>query len=68
MLLEGGGEGRWQWTDPVQIDTPAGPLSLSRMKVSDDSTVILTEPRAVTAPDEAAFTDLIPRGARGEAE
>lgn len=66
--LEAGGEGRWQWADPVEIETPRGPLSLPTMKVKEDGTVILTEPRAVLVLDEAAFTDLAPRGARVEAD
>lgn len=62
-------ESRWSWTDPIQIDTPRGPLSLATVKVKEgEGAVILTEPRAVVAVDEAAFTDLAPRGSRVEAE
>ena len=60
--LEGGGEGRWEWTDPVELVTPRGPLMLSRVKVSDDGrTVILTDPVALDEIDESEFTDLAPR-------
>ena len=56
---------RWEWLQPVSVETPAGPLRLATMKVKDgDGAVILTEPRAVAALDETAFTDLRPRGAR----
>ena len=56
---------RWEWLDPTTVDTPAGPLHLATVKVKDgDGTVILTEPRAVAALDETAFTNLYPRGAQ----
>lgn len=59
---------RWEWVEPIEIETPRGPLSLATMKVKDDGSVILTEPRAVVAVDEAAFADLAPRGARVEVD
>ncbi len=59
--LESGNEGRFQWVEPVQVDTPAGPLMLTRAKVSDDGrSMILTEPTALVDIDEAEFTDLRP--------
>ena len=64
-VLEGDTSGvpqAWEWVQPTTVDTPAGPLTLARMKVSgDERTVILTEPRALAEIDEAEFTDLRPR-------
>lgn len=55
---------RWEWLQPVVVETPSGRLNLATMKVKDgDGTVILTEPQAVAVLDETAFTDLRPRGA-----
>ncbi len=60
--LESGNEGRFQWVDPVELDTPDGPLVLARTKVSNDGTsMILTEPTALLDIDETEFTDLAPR-------
>ncbi len=60
--LESGNEGRFQWVDPVELDTPDGPLFLARTKVSDDGqSLILTEPTALLEIDETEFTDLRPR-------
>ena len=60
--LESGNEGRWEWTDPVELVTPDGPLVLSRVKVSDDGrTVITTDPVALAEIDETEFTDMTPR-------
>lgn len=63
-VLEGSGEPetRWSWTEPIELTTGAGTITLARMKVSDDEqTVILTEPTALDEIDEAEFTDLTPR-------
>ena len=61
-LLESAGEGEWDWIDPVQLDTEAGPLFISQMKVNRaDSTAILTQPRVLEEIDETEFTDLTPR-------
>ena len=61
-VLESQGEGEWDWIDPTTMDTEAGPLSISRMKVNRaDSTAILTEPTVLETIDEAEFTDLTPR-------
>ncbi|PAP77045.1 hypothetical protein [Rubrivirga marina] len=61
FLLESGNEGRFQWVEPVTLDTPGGQITLSRMKVSDDGGVILTEPTPLLDIDETEFTDLTPR-------
>jgi hypothetical protein len=61
FLLESGNEGRFQWVEPVTLDTPEGTITLTRMKVSDDGGVILTEPTALSEIDETEFTDLTPR-------
>ena len=61
FVLESGNEGRFQWVEPVLLETPGGQLTLSRMKVADDGSVILTEPTALAEIDEAEFTDLSPR-------
>ena len=63
-VLEGSDEPekRWTWTEPTQLVTEAGTITLSRMKVADDEqTVILTEPTALEEIDETEFTDLTPR-------
>ena len=55
---------RWEWLQPATVEAPTGALRLATVKAKDDGTaVILTEPRAVAALDETAFTDLRPRGA-----
>ena len=55
---------RWEWLQPTTVAAPTGALRLATVKAKDDGgAVILTEPRAVGALDEAAFTDLRPRGA-----
>lgn len=59
--LESGNEGQFDWIEPVTLDTPDGPLTLSRMKVSPDGGVILTEPSPLFEIDETEFTDLTPR-------
>ena len=60
--LEGGNSGEWEWTDPILIQTPRGPVTLSRTKVSrDGQALILTEPTALTEVDDDVFTDLRPR-------
>lgn len=68
QLQDDSTQNHWDWIEPIEIETPHGPLTLPTMKVKDDGTVILTEPRAVVAVDEAAFADLAPRGARVEVD
>lgn len=61
-VLESSGEGEWDWIDPVQLDTEAGPLFVSQMKVNRaDSTAIFTSPTVLEEIDETEFTDLTPR-------
>ncbi len=63
-ILEGSDEPekRWTWTEPIQLTTDAGTMTLSRMKVAEDEqTIILTEPTALNEIDETEFTDLTPR-------
>jgi len=61
-ILQSGNEGAWEWLDPTELETKAGPVVLARTKVSADGrSVIFTEPRALTEIDEAEFTDLMPR-------
>ena len=62
-VLEGSDtEAGWDWVDPLQLDTPQGPLSFARMKVNRaDGAAILTDPTVLDEIDEAEFTDLRPR-------
>ena len=50
------------WLDPIELDTPLGPLSFATEKASRaGGSAILTEPEALLEIDEALFTDLMPR-------
>jgi len=61
-VLEGGNEGNWLWSDPTTLTTPAGTLSLARVKTSaDGQTTIFTDPTALDEIDETEFTDFQPR-------
>ena len=62
-LLEGSdAEAGWDWVEPLQLDTPEGPLSFARMKVNrEDGAAILTDPTVLETIDETEFTDLRPR-------
>ena len=61
-VLESGNEGAWEWTDPITLQGPDGPVVLARTKVSrDGEAVIITDPEALGEIDEAEFTDFTPR-------
>ncbi len=61
--LEGSdSEGGWDWVEPIELDTPEGPLSFSRMKINrQDGAAILTDPTVLETIDETEFTDFAPR-------
>lgn len=62
FVLESGNEGDFVWLDPIELDTPLGPLSFATEKASRaGGSAILTEPQALQEIDEALFTDLTPR-------
>ena len=62
FVLESGNEGDFVWLDPIDLDTPLGPLSFATEKASRaGGSAILTEPEALLEIDESLFTDLTPR-------